>query len=183
MYTAVQGVSWSKGEIQCQIFLLLIRILWPGKKCTRWNRGLFKKKNAEKTDLISLSLWKNGRGLLFWNHISLKNTLKTKQNWQSRIYCLVLFCLRRPLFVPLPWQRQGYLSLRAFYNNVPFLTKQQRKYQVKPLPPSNDQVNSGSAVQRAHAHSHVRPHALTPSMRNVQFMIGFPSSLWGCVFF
>lgn len=57
---------------------------------------------AEKNDLISLSLWKNGRGLLFWNHISLKNTQKTKQNWQCRINCLLLFCLLRPLFAPLP---------------------------------------------------------------------------------
>lgn len=142
------------------------------KKCTRWNCGLFRKKK----DLISLSLWKNGCGLLFWNHISLKNTLKTKQNWQSRIYCLVLFCLWPPVFVPLPWQHQGYLSLQAFYNNVPFLTKQQRKYQVKPLPPSNDQVNSGSVFQRAQAQSHVRPHAVMLLMRNIQFVIGFPSS-------
>lgn len=32
MYTAVQGVSWLKGKIQCQIFLLLIRMPWPWKK-------------------------------------------------------------------------------------------------------------------------------------------------------
>ena len=125
---------------------------------------------AEKTDPISLSPWKNGRGLLFWNHISLKNTLKTKQNWQCRIYCLQLFCLQRPLFAPLPWKRQGYLSLQPFYNNVPFLTKQQRKYQVKPLPPSNDQVNSAPVSQAAHAQSHVCPHAAALLMRNVQFM-------------
>lgn len=31
---------------------------------------------------------------------------------------------------------RGVICLyRPFYNNVPFLTKQQRKYQVKPLPP------------------------------------------------
>lgn len=123
---------------------------------------------AGKKDLISLSLWKNGRGLLFWNDISLKNSLKTKQNWQYWIYCLRLFCLRRPLFAPLPWKLQGYLSLQPFYNNVPFLTKQQRKYQVKPLPPSNDQVNSASVLQTAHAHSHVCPHAATLLMRNVR---------------
>lgn len=117
-----------------------------------------KLEKAEKTDPISLSLWKNRRSHLFWDHISLKNTLKTKQNWQCWIYCPVLFCLWPPLFVPLPWKRQGYLSLQAFYNNVPFLTKQQRKYQVKPLPPSNDQVNSASVFQTAHARSHVCPH-------------------------
>lgn len=127
-------------------------------------------KKQKKNDLISLSLWKNGRGLLFWNNISLKNTLKTKQNWQYWIYCLQLFCLRRPLFAPLPWKLQGYLSLQPFYNNVPFLTKQQRKYQVKPLPLSNDQVNSASVLQTAHAHSHVCPHAAMLLMRNVRFV-------------
>lgn len=129
------------------------------------------KKKAEKTDPISLSLWKNRRRLLFWNHISLKNTLKTKHNWQCWIYCLLLFCLRLPLFVPLPWKRQGYLSLQPFYNNVPFLTKQQRKYQVKPLPPSNDQVNSASEFQTAHAHSHEGPHTAALLIRNIQFVI------------
>lgn len=119
-----------------------------------------KLKKAEKTDPISLSQWKNRRGLLFWDDISLKNTLKTKQNWQCWIYCLLLFCLRLPLFVSLPWKRQGYLSLQPFYNNVPFLTKQQRKYQVKPLPPSNDQVNSAAVFQTAHARSHVCRHTI-----------------------
>lgn len=139
-------------------------------------------KKQKKTDLISLSLWKNGHGLLFWNHISLKNTLKTKQNWQSWIYCLVLFCLQWPLFVPLPWKRQGYLSLQPFYNNVPFLTKQQRKYQVKPLPPSNDQVNSASLFQTAHARSHVCPHAVMLLMRNMQIVI-YISVFLVCFFF
>lgn len=70
----------------------------------------------------------------------------------------------------LPWKRRGYLSLQPFYNNVPFLTKQQRKYQVKPLPPSNDQVNLASALQTAHALSHVCPHAAVLLMRNIQFV-------------
>lgn len=138
---------------------------------------------AEKTDPISLSQWKNGCGLLFWNHISLKNTLKTKQNWQCWIYCLQLFCLRQPLFVPLPWKRQGYLSLQPFYNNVPFLTKQQRKYQVKPLPPCNDQVNSASVFQTAHAHSHVCSCTAMLLMRNVQFVIKISVSCVCIVFF
>lgn len=115
-----------------------------------------------------------------WNHISLKNTLKAKQNWQCWIYCLQLFCLRWLLFAPLPWKRQGYLSLQPFYNNVPFLTKQQRKYQVKPLPPSNDQVNSASVFQTAHGHSHVCPHTALLLMRNIQFVLRFPVSQ--CVF-
>lgn len=140
-------------------------------------------KKQKKTDLISLSLWKNRRGLLFWNHISLKNTLKTKQNWQCWIYRLLLFCLQWPLFVPLPWKRQGYLSLQPFYNNVPFLTKQQRKYQVKPLPPSNDQVNSALVFQTAHAHSHVCPHAVMLLMRNIQTVIYISVSLECVCFF
>lgn len=122
-------------------------------------------KGRKKTDLISLSPWKKGRGLLFWNHISLKNTLKTKQNWQWWIYCLLLFCLQHSLFVPLPWKRQGYLSLQPFYNNVPFLTKQQRKYQVKPLPPSNDLLKSTSVFwctpAQAHTLSHTHKHRLS----------------------
>ena len=124
-------------------------------------------KKLKKTDPISPSPWKNGRGSLFWNYISLKNILKTKQNWQRWIYCLLLFCLRWPLFLPLPWKRRGYLSLQPFYNNVPFLTKQQRKYQVKPLPPPNDQVNRPLCLRR----SHVWPHTAGPLMRNIQFVI------------
>lgn len=128
------------------------------------------KKKHKINDLISLSLWKNGCGLLFWKDISLKNTLKTKQNWQCWIYCLQPFCLGLVLFVSLPWKRPAYLSLQPFYNNVPFLTKQQRKYQVKPLPPSNDQVNLASALQTAHARSHVCPHAAALFMRNIHFV-------------
>lgn len=155
---------------------------WRGLESNVQDETVACSEKAEKTDPISLSLWKNGCGLLFWNHISLKNTLKTKQNWQCWIYCLQLFCLRRPLFVPLPWKRQGYLSLQPFYNNVPFLTKQQRKYQVKPLPLSNDQVNSASVFQTARAHSHVWPHTATLLMRNVQFVIKisvFSVRVWG----
>lgn len=144
--------------------------LWPAQK------------KAEKTDPISLCLWKYGRGHLFWNHISLKNTLKTKQNWQCWIYCPLLFCLRPPLFVTLPWKRQGYLSLQTFYNNVPFLTKQQRKYQVKPLPPSDDQVYSVAVFQMAHACSHVDPCTAMLLMRNIQFMIKI-SVFLACVWF
>lgn len=169
MYTAVQGVSWSEGKRWCHIFLLPIRMAWRGKSCMLWNCRLFRKK-AQNNDLISLSLWKNGCGLLFWKDISLKNTLKTKQNWQCWIYCLQPFCLGLELFVSLPWKRRGYLSLQPFYNNVPFLTKQQRKYQVKPLPPSNDQVNLASALQTAHACSHVCPHAAVLLMRNIHFV-------------
>lgn len=77
MYTAVQGVSWLKGKIQCQIFLLLIRMPWPWKKNVQDETvACSEKKGRKKTDLISLSLWKNGRGLLFWNHISLKTLWK-----------------------------------------------------------------------------------------------------------
>ena len=128
---------------------------WRGLESNVQDETVNCSEDAERHDLISPSLWKNGRGLLFWNHISLKNTLKTKQNWQCWIYCLQLFCLWRLLFVSLPWKLQGYLSLQPFYNNVPFLTKQQRKYQVKPFPPSNDQAKSASVLQTAHAHSHV----------------------------
>lgn len=124
-------VSWSKGKVRVRYSYY--QSGWRGLENNIQDETVA---CSEKTDPISLSVWKNGRGLLFWNHISLENTLKTKQNWQCWIYCLLLFCLHQPLFAPLPWKRQGYLSLQPFYNNVPFLTKQQRKYQVKPLPPS-----------------------------------------------
>lgn len=108
MFAAVQGVSWSKGKIKCHIFLLPVRMLRPGKKKEKkvWPKKI--------KNLISLSLWKNRRSLLFWEQISHKNTLKTKQNWQRWIYRPALFCLRPPLFAPLPWKQQGYLSLRPF---------------------------------------------------------------------
>lgn len=69
-----------------------------------------------------------------------------------------------------------------FYNNVPFLTVQQRKYQVKPLPPSNDQVRSASVFQTAHVQSHVCPHTVIVLMRNVQFVIKI-SVFLVCYFF
>lgn len=53
---------------------------------------------------------------------------------------------------------EGYLSLQPFYNNVLFLTKQQRKYQVKPLPPSNDPVNSASVLSDTSVHVHTWAH-------------------------
>lgn len=146
MYTAVQGASWSGGKMVSDIPITnQDGTAWKVMYTTEPRRRQTKK--AQRNDLISLSLWKNGCGLLFWNHISLKNTPKTKQNWQCWIYCPLLFCLRRPLFVPLPWKRRAYLSLRPFYNNVPFLSKQQRKYQVKPLPLSNDQLDSAPGLQ------------------------------------
>lgn len=134
-------------------------------------------RSEKATDPISLSLWKIRRGLLFSNHISLKNTLKTKQNWQCRIYCLLLFCLQWPLFAPLPWKREGYLSLQPFYNNVPFLTKQQRKYQVKPFPPP---LMIGSIQpQRFRRLGHVHTW---PLMRNIQVVI-YISVVPACAWF
>lgn len=150
MYTAVQEASWSGGKMVSDIPLTNQGgASWKVMYTTE--PRLPRTKKAQRNDLISLSLWKNGWGLLFWNHISLKNTPKAKQNWQCWIYCPLLFCLWRPLFVPLPWKRRAYLSLRPFYNNVPFLSKQQRKYQVKPLPLSNDQLDSACAPTRSYA--------------------------------
>lgn len=143
---------------------------WRGLENNVQDETVACSKKAKKTDPISSSSWKSWCGLLFWNYISHKNTLRTKQNWQCWIYYLLLFCLLLPLFVPLPWKRRGYLSLQPFYNNVPFLTKQQRKYQVKPLPLSNDQVNSVSVFQAARAHSHMYTHT-TLLMWSVQFVI------------
>lgn len=183
MYTAAQGVSWSRGKMVSDIPISnQDSAVWKVMYTTElW---LLKTKKAERNDLISLSLWKNGCGHLFWNHISLKNTLKTKQNWQCWIYCPLLFCLGRLLFVPLPWKLWAYLSLRPFYNNVPFLSKQQRKYQVKPLPLSNDQLNSAPGLQTVHTHqhthTHVSPHAVTLLMKNIRVVnqISVSACIW-----
>lgn len=123
-------------------------------------------KKQKKNDLISVSLWKNGRSFLFWNHISLKNTLKTKQNWQYWIYCLQLFCLQ---------QQSLYLchgNCKVIYLYSPFTItsfswqNNRGNIKVKPFPPSNDQVNSAFVLQTACAHSHVCPHTAMLLMKS-----------------
>lgn len=89
-------------------------------------------KNSKTSDFPSA--WKNYCSLLFWNWISLENTLKTKQNWQTSDWLRFILCSRQSVFVPLPWKRRIIYSWAALHLPSLFLTKQQRKYRVKRLP-------------------------------------------------
>lgn len=82
-------------------------------------------KNSKTSDFPPA--WKNDCSLLFWNWISLKNTLKTKQNWQSSDWLRFVFCSQQSVFAPLPWKRRIIYSWAASHLPSLFLTKQQRK--------------------------------------------------------
>lgn len=168
MYTAVQGVSWSKGTLVSDIPITnQDGVAW--KVMHKMKLSPFKKSRKKKiwfpfpcgkmdvascfeTIFPTKTLWKlnkiDSAGFIVFG------------SFVCSSYCLCL----------CHGNREVIYLYGPFYNNVPFLSTQQRKYQVKPLPLSNYQVNSTSVLQTTHVHSHVRPHAPMLLMKNIQFV-------------
>lgn len=115
------------------MYPLQINIGLPGKSKLLKRADPKKDLKSSKTSDFPCA-WKNYCNLLFWNWISLKNTLKTKQNWQSSDWLRFIFCSQQSVFAPLPWKRRIIYSWAASHLPSLFLTKQQRKYWVKRLP-------------------------------------------------
>lgn len=107
-----------------------------GKKAQEENATSSKEKNkAEKMIRFPFRCGKVDVTTCFENIFPTKTPSKLNKIDSVGLIVLHSFVFSHHCLCLCHGNRRVIYLYRPFYNNVPFLTKQQRKYQVKPLPP------------------------------------------------
>lgn len=126
----------AKYAVRCSYYQSGCRGL--GKKGPRRKCGWFQKKKRWKKSPIWFPFWCGKADVTACFETIFPTKTPSKLNKIDSVGFIVpcSFVFSRHCLCLCHGNRGVICLYRPFYNNVPFLTKQQRKYQVKPLPPS-----------------------------------------------